>query len=205
MIIENFHSESAWTAATVKLILSLKPQTIALSGGSTPSPIYKALSQNSGQIQFYQVDERYIPKNHPESNFKLIQETLKPKNFYYFDTSLPIGKCLKHYEKTLPATLDLCILGIGPDGHTASLFPHSKDLTTKAKVAHTQSTQFAAKDRLTITFPTILKSKTLLVLLKDKPEILKELETPSKSEQEFPALKLLNHKDLQIIVLTTRP
>lgn len=174
---------------------------IALSGGSTPQPIYKALAKKLPTlpiVHFYQVDERYVPADHPDSNQKMIRTTLKPKNFHYFDTSLPIKKSLQKYSKELPKSFDLTILGIGEDGHTASLFPNTKALTTKSQVAHTTTRKFSIKDRLTITFPTILKSKNILVLLKNKAKIIKELQNPTKSKEKFPALKLLDHKNLQV-------
>lgn len=210
MYIKTFHSESAWINATISFIKSLNPHHIGLSGGNTPKNIYKAMSKSSPvtTFEFYQVDERYVTKNHKDSNQKMIRATLKPKKFHHFDTSLPIPQGLKKYIKELrkfpgwpKKTFDLCILGIGEDGHVASLFPDSKALTSKAKVAHTTTKKFAIKDRLTITLPVILKSKNILVLLKNKSKILQELQNPTKSQQKFPALKLLKHKNLHIFNL----
>jgi 6-phosphogluconolactonase len=185
---------------------------IALSGGSTPKEIYQALAKKlsfmpfANPLHFYQVDERYVPASNEDSNQKMIAEAfktltdLKLKNvhFHFFDTSIPQEKSIKEYAKELPKTFDLMILGIGPDGHTASLFPNSKELSSKASTAHTTTKDFVIKDRLTLTFPTILKSKNILVLLKNKAEIITELKTPTKSPKEFPAHKLSSHKKLQI-------
>lgn len=210
MQIKTFSSKKEFITATTSFILCLKTKTIALSGGKTPEPVYEKLGSSSNipssfrdKLDFYQVDERYVPQNHPLSNQKMIRKTLfkntkNPKNFHCFDTSLPIDECLKKYAKELPDYFDLCILGIGPDGHTASLFPHSEALKTTSRISHSQTNQFPIKDRLTITFPQILASKTILILLKNRPEILAQLQHPTKIPDEFPAIYLLKHPHLTI-------
>lgn len=246
MKIKFFKSEKKFTDESVKFILKIREKkklvNIALSGGSTPKPIYKALGEKitakkllpagrqtclsgrqvSQKIHFYQVDERYIPATHKDSNQKMINENLIQKTgciFNHFDTSISIKKSLKKYSQQLQKKFDLTVLGIGPDGHIASIFPAPKNtsnykaLTTKTSVAHTTTQKFAVKDRLTLTFPPILKSKNILVLLKGKEKlpIIEKLNkySPKKSAkkipkitpaeiQKFPALKLLSHKKIQI-------
>ncbi|MBI4234900.1 6-phosphogluconolactonase [Candidatus Peregrinibacteria bacterium] len=232
--------EKTFTTETVKFILSIKPKTIALSGGSTPGPIYKKLANilgkniprdrnfapakfpcslqppqngNSASQNFFQVDERYVPRTDKNSNYKLITDCgLKLSHF--FDTSLPIDETLKKYEVKLPAKFDLIILGIGEDGHIASIFPEKSTKSTSLlpaipsqKVVHTFAPKTSPiKDRLTLTLPYILKAKNILVLLKNKPQILKILQNQSKTGKpatqkaisKFPALALLNHKNLTI-------
>ena len=190
---------------------------IALSGGSTPLKIYQALAADSSfpieEINFFQTDERYVPPEDQESNFKLITESLfknrKPKSFTHFDTKLPIEECADEYENNIKdISFQITLLGIGTDGHTASLFPSSPALEqTKRLAVHTDTDNFAIKDRLTITFPQILKSKKLLVLLEGpkKHRILSILTNslPDKKRDisNFPALKLLEHEDLNLFYL----
>lgn len=217
MKLNYFSSTKNFQKETVELIESIcqkKKGTIyiSLSGGSTPEPIYKLFKSSKklpwNRIHFFLVDERYVPINNADSNYKMITaalgktQTKKLKNFTYFHTDLSINNCLKEYAaelKKIPA-FDLTILGIGPDGHTASLFPKQSALATRQPVAHTTTTQFKVKDRLTITFPVILKSKTLLVLMKGQEKLptLKELTNGKKSATGLPAKKLLKHKNLNI-------
>lgn len=203
MTIKEFSSEEEWAKAATDFILQLNPKTVALSGGTTPTPIYKALSEHStfrDEVDFFLADERYVPPTNENSNYKLIRETLNPKHFYHFDTSLPITEALTKYAQELPESLDLTILGIGEDGHIASIFPHSHALHSNEKVAHTQTENFAIKDRLTLTLQTILNSKNILVLLKNKPEVLTEIKTPTKRAEDCPAHHL--KKNVTIYAIT---
>ncbi len=224
MQLQTFSNETAFTNAFIGAIRAVCKNAstvrIALSGGSTPKPLYQALSKAQDipfeKIEFFIVDERYVPANHPDSNQKMVREILidplktKVKAFHFFKTDLPLEEAVKDYEKTLqPIALskegfDLVVLGIGPDGHTASLFPNSGALQeTSRLVAHTQTEQFAIKDRLTITFPLILKSKQLLVLLKgsEKRTILEAIQKPSTTITTLPAKKLLEHSNLSAFLL----
>jgi len=132
-------------------------------------------------VEFFQVDERYVPQGDVNSNFNLIiQSGLPPlaRAFHHFDTSISIAESLRKYEIELPEYFDLVVLGIGEDGHIASLFPHDPALHEKIRlVAHTTTDVFAVKDRLTITLPLILSSKKILVLLKgaEKKKVLDEI------------------------------
>ncbi len=194
MIIKEFSSEEQWVKAAVDFVLSLKPKIVALSGGTTPSPIYRALSEHPAfrdEVDFFLADERCVPMTDENSNYKLVRETLNPKNFHPFD------------EKTgLPEFFDLTILGIGEDGHIASLFPHSPALNSKEKTAKTQTENFAVKDRLTLTLKTILDSKNILVLLNNKPTVLEKLKENKLTTEEFPAISLLDHTSVKIFYLS---
>lgn len=188
MKIINFQNEEEFIQANLRFLEGAK--NIALSGGSTPISTYQAMRNINAE--FYQVDERYVPSDHPDSNQKIIKKALQ-KDFHHFDTQLPIQESLKKYEAEIAnVTFDICILGIGPDGHTASIFPNTPE--HKSLVAHTQTKEFAIKDRLTITLKKILQSKKLLILLKNKSQILEKL----KSQKDLPAHNLFQHPYHQV-------
>ncbi|MFC1748498.1 6-phosphogluconolactonase [Pseudomonadota bacterium] len=223
MKVRIFHSEDQFIEECIALYNACRKNTentlkVALSGGSSPKNLYKALStradSNFEHTEFFQVDERYVPRDDDESNYKLINETLlsnsakKEKAFHFFDTSLPIEESLATYEKEIEdVEFDLCILGVGQDFHTASLFPNSPALKEERPVAHTQTEEYAVKDRLTITFPQILKSKHILVLLigldknKIEAELTRALAQVPRDTDKYPALRLLDHPDLTIFHL----
>ena len=122
--------------------------SVALSGGSTPEPLYRKLSKtkDSGRvpwnkIQFFWGDERTVPPDHPESNYHLAYRTLlepleiPDENIHRIQTELKPAEAASAYQEDLrsffphsPPRFDLIYLGLGEDGHTASLFPQTKAL-----------------------------------------------------------------------------
>ena len=116
--------------------------TIALSGGSTPGPVYQELGDSDlarkvpwSQLEIYFADERAVPLDDPESNYRLVKETLLRSHpdllgqvFRMPADAADRDQAAKRYGRKLPDPLDLLVLGMGPDGHTASLFPNSPAL-----------------------------------------------------------------------------
>lgn len=121
----------------------------ALSGGSTPTPLYEFLAQDSSadnldwhQIHFYWSDERSVPPDHPDSNYRQVYHTLlqprliPPENIHRIPGELdPITAAQTYQQEILawfnetPPRFNLVLLGMGTDGHTASLFPDTKAVT----------------------------------------------------------------------------
>lgn len=222
MNIRHFNSEAEYLKQALQFISDIcqknkKTISIALSGGSTPLPLYKALAKDHAipfdRIELFQVDERYVSKNHPDSNRKMIEEYLiskiheKLKGWNFFDTSFPIEQALQRYDKILNKKIEqgfnLIILGIGNDGHIASIFPNTKFILEQKNVTHTHTEIFTIRDRLTITLPMILKSEQIIVLLrgKEKLTVIEELKTGTKTPDEFPTKFLLKHPHLDIFFL----
>jgi len=188
--------------------------TLVLSGGSTPRRLYQILAAEPyrstiewDKFRFFWGDERCVPKDHPDSNYGLaFRELLEPLKIapeYVFpmpadQTDLDVGAC--DYQKDIgvgmevwpfepPPAFDLVFLGMGPDGHTASLFPHTQAL---ANTVHWVLPNFVPRlnaHRLTMT-PTLLnRAKTICFLVAgaDKAESLREVLEGDRDTERLPS------------------
>ena len=164
---------------------------IGLSGGSTPRPVYEALGKEDlywEKVKIFLLDERYVPSENNDSNQKLVQDTILkhadiPANQCYFpDTSLPIDACVIAYTEALVHLFhahapDLLVLGMGNDGHVASLFPPVAENAFGEVVAlHTTTDDFAVHDRITISPLIIMASQEHVLLIKgeEKQKVFEE-------------------------------
>lgn len=207
-----FFSEADWAVAAADEVLIDAPKqfSLVLSGGSTPAPVYRELATREWKwkaVDIYLADERFVPPFHAEANAKLIRENVQvPARFHWWDTDLESPQEAAAMYDTLlkkrKKPFDVVILGVGPDGHIASLFPHSSALNEKDKAAlATETEHFAIRERLTMTPPMLLGAKKIIVLLKgtSKLPILKELESGAKPVEEFPAALLRDHPDCTVL------
>lgn len=149
--------------------------SLALSGGSTPGPVYERLAREDlawSRLKIFFADERAVPPTHEASNYGLIRRTLlellpeEPRRVFRMEAERAgLEEAAARYDRSLPDALDLLVLGIGDDGHTASLFPGSPHLevATTRRVAVAES-PLPPTPRLTITPVVIRAARQIYVL-----------------------------------------
>ena len=177
---------------------------VALSGGSTPKHVYPLLLEPArrdaidwGTVEFFWGDERAVPPDHPDSNFgvaygMLISQlpNVRQDRIHRMPAEAPdLDVAALSYESELrlafgargdaPPAFDLIWLGMGPDGHTASLFPGSAGLEERHRwvIANFAPSQNAW--RMTLTFPVLNAGRTVLFVVTgaDKADALREIRT----------------------------
>jgi 6-phosphogluconolactonase len=156
---------------------------IALSGGSTPGPAYELaarLQRDWSRAQLWFADERCVPPEDERSNYRLVRERLldrlerPPAGEHRIRGELRAGEAADLYDLELEGvTLELALLGIGPDGHTASLFPNDPALDEQTKRAAPVAR--ADVDRVTMTLPVLrgAASVAFLAVGADKADVIK--------------------------------
>lgn len=151
---------------------------IALSGGSTPVPVYEILGRDDAlrerRITWVVVDERYVPESDPQSNSAMIRRTLFARGiapahrFLRFKTELndpeaAVREFEREWRELGIEKLDTVVLGVGDDGHTASLFPGTNALTVEEGIATAVFVPKLDMWRVTITKPVIREAGLRMV------------------------------------------
>jgi 6-phosphogluconolactonase len=165
------------------LIAEINPRTVALSGGSSPRRTYTLLGERrtlaSSDVWF--VDERCVPPDSDNSNYRLVRSTLG-------DACSSIHRVLgdevpeeaaRIYDEEIEASLgaepvlDLCVLGMGPDGHTASLFPDAPELDERSRRAVATALPHLGFRRVTLTLPVLNRARrsVFVVIGADKAKV----------------------------------
>ncbi len=200
--------------------------SIGLSGGSTPKPIYMELGKRNNidwsKVSIFLLDERYVPNEHPDSNQKMVVETLllnapiPPENVFFPDTTLPIEECVTDYiadvktlwEHRLP---DITVLGMGDDGHIASLFPPLDEeelsdthfaLSAEAPLKEDGTPRFPIKDRISLTLNSIACAQSHLVLLQGpvKRATWDAMLESNDGDAHWPLKRVLGHNGVMVLM-----
>lgn len=198
--------------------------SVALSGGSTPKAIYQGILKSplSAQVDWNHVllfwsDERCVPKNHPDSNYRMAMEAgfnklpIPPENIF----PMPCEGDLKDLEnqalayeklikKNIPSgTFDLVMLGMGEDGHTASLFPKTHGLHTTDRLVITNFIPEKNVWRMSLTYECINAAKKIViyVLGGNKAEMIENVLTAPYTPDLLPIQKIGTAKHKAIWVM----
>ena len=180
--------------------------SIGLSGGSTPKVFYKLLSEkykNYSNIYLWTVDERHVDKNNNNSNQKMINTIFGNSNLNIIEYSYQDNPqySAEKYTAAVLSKIDkfnVAILGVGEDGHIASLFPNTTALEVSKKGFVENEVNIITKWRITSTFQ-LLKSVEHLYLLvtgENKKEIIKEI----GKENNLPVNKLIRLRKKTILL-----
>jgi len=188
--------------------------SVALAGGNTPRATYELLATRHRDVIDWQHtvvvfgDERFVPADDPHSNYRMAREALlsrvpiPPPSILAVPTGArTVEDAARRYDATLKqalrhqapaATVDLALLGVGPDGHTASLFPGTPALIDRAHWAVPVAAPTAvqpAVPRVTTTLPFLDGARTVMFLVagKDKQPVMREILSDAESARQYPA------------------
>jgi len=197
--------------------------TIALSGGSTPKSLFNLLATNArnslpwDRMFFFWGDERHVPPNDPESNYRMADAAMLSKvpvpagNVFRMLAENPdAAAAAEAYEQTLrkffqlnPGEFphfDLILLGMGPDGHTASLFPGTAGLQEKSRLVIANWVEKLKTHRLSLTLPVLNAARGVAFLVSgtEKASALRAVLEDNVPGEQYPS-KLVQPKDGKLI------
>ena len=181
--------------------------TVALSGGNTPKRLYQllaspAFSRNIDwkRVLLFWSDERFVPHTQEDSNYKMVKDNLldhihiPKKNIFPVPTKGWPEDCAAAYAGSIKKALgenarfDLILLGMGDDGHTASLFPLTQILQERKKLVKEVWVESKRTWRISFTFPLINRGQTIIFLVagETKARVLKSVLSNRKLKNPYP-------------------
>ncbi len=182
---------------------------VALSGGETPRMVYRYLAEESvsGSLEWNRFhlcfgDERMVPPDDPQSNFRMVREELlsrieiSTENVHRICGELPPAEAAMKYERELRSVFgesiprfDLILLGLGEDGHTASLFPGTAILRQEERLVDAVFVPRMKSWRVTLTLPVIRNARVIIFLVSGpkKAPILQKTLRAVRPTEDIPA------------------
>lgn len=203
-----------FVALTEQAVAARGRARIAISGGSTPKATFQLLGSPAqpwrarmpwDRTELFWVDERCVPPDHPDSNYRMTREALldraplRPEQIHRMEGELDPEEGAARYESGLRNTFrlegaetpvfDLIQLGMGPDGHTASLFPHTAALHELGRLSVANHVQNKDAWRITLTWPVINHARNVFFLIggADKAAILREVFLGPRDVERLPS------------------
>jgi 6-phosphogluconolactonase len=183
--------------------------SVALSGGNTPRGVYAELAAQKkdslpwNEIYIFFGDERHVPPEDPESNYRMARESLLSRvpipeeNVHRVLAELPAPVAAVQYEIDMRAffklppgafpRFDLVFLGLGDDGHTASLFPGSQALHEQSRIVVANFVEKFNTDRITFTYPVLNHAHQVVFLVSGKSKAQTVREVFTSREGSYPA------------------
>ncbi len=202
----------AFAQAVVQAVQARGLARVAVSGGSTPRAVFELLATEPylsvipwAQLQLFWVDERCVPPTHEESNYRMTKAALlehvplPPENVHRMEGELDPEEAASRYEALVRTafrlegaqtpTFDLIWLGLGPDGHTASLFPHTDGLNELSRIAFANHVPQKDTWRITLTWPVIVQGREVAFLIEgeEKAEMVRTVFTGPYDPETYPA------------------
>jgi 6-phosphogluconolactonase len=201
---------------------------VALSGGHTPIALHELLAASPyrervawERVQFYWGDDRCVPPDDEQSNYRMARETLleplgiPAAQIHRMRTELPPAEAADQYEQELRATFNLAegalprfdfnLLGMGPDGHTASLFPHTAGLLERERLVIANEVPQMQTTRITLTVPVFNAAATTIFMIAggDKADALEAVLRGPVNPEEYPS-QLIAPTDGELLFLLDR-
>ncbi len=192
--------------------------SVALSGGSTPKSLYSLLASNYADFPWNRTflffgDERHVPPTDPESNYRMVSEamlsriSIPPSNVFRVKAENPdAAAAAAEYESQIRdffelkpgefPRFDLILLGMGPDGHTASLFPDSEGLKDQTHLVIANWVEKFKTHRISFTFPVLNRAAEVMFLASgpDKADMVRQVleghAAEGKSPPSYPAQRV---------------
>ncbi len=187
---------------------------VAISGGTTPKAMFALLADAAqpfvkeipwDKLDLYWVDERCVPPDHPDSNYRMTKEQLLSKvplpaeRIHRMEGELPPEEAAARYEAAIrngfrlegaeTPTFDLILLGMGDDGHTASLFPHTEALDNMTNIVVANHVPQKDTWRITLTWPVINQGREVAFLIEGagKAQVLHDVLLGPYQPETFPS------------------
>jgi 6-phosphogluconolactonase len=201
--------------------------TVSLSGGSTPRGLYSQLARDAHRLPWDKIylfwgDERHVPPDDKDSNYGMVRETLlshvpiPPDHVFRMHAEdTDANRVAEQYEQTIRQffglkagelpRFDLVLLGLGPDGHTASLFPGSAALQERSRLVVANWVEKFGHYRLTLTAPVLNNAAEVMFLVSgsEKTSALQSVLYSDAPAEQFPA-KMIEPRSGRLLWLVDR-